>query len=461
MGKVQYLLVLSFLLLSFLVVAHNTVAAATVMRVEPAAVEDIAVGQSFTIDLVVVDVPALYAWQITLLYNPVVLNCTEAVYPTAGGIFAGLSVIGVSPIIDNTEGLVMHGATLITGTASGSGIMCHVTFEVIANGTSGLDFSSPYGADTFLLDGDLNNIPASTENGFFSNSVAPPPETHDVAITDISFSNNNPSQGDPVVVTVVAMNNGTVAENTFDVVVSNGTTVIGTQTVTNLAVGGNETLTFNWDTTGAPLGQNTITANATSVPSEIELDNNVKIASVNLQPIRHDIAITALSFSNNSPIQGDTIVITVEVKNNGTATEDSLDVMVFNGTTLIGTQTVTSLAAGGIESLTYNWNTADTPLGANSITANVTAVPAETDLSNNVRTGTVTVLSSAAKSADINSDSRYDMKDIALVCWSFYTQPGDARWNENADLTGPQGTADGKIDEFDIAAVVKHFWNKP
>jgi len=460
--KSQYVLVFAFLLLSFPVIMNSTFADATVMRVEPANIEDIAVGQSFTVNLTVANVPALFTWQIMLLYNSTMLNCTGAVYPTEGGIFTGHTIIPVSAVIDNNAGSVTFGASLSgLDIVSGSGMMCQITFKVIATGTSGLDFSSPYGTDTFLLDGDLNVVVSSTENGFFSNGVTPPPTIHDVAITNLSFSNNNPAQGDSVAITVVAQNNGTVAESTFDVKVSNGTTLIGTQTVTNLAAGENKTLTFNWNTAGAPTGANTITANATSVPSETNLGNNVKTGTVNVQPIRHDVGITSLSFSNNSPKQGDSIVITVVVKNNGTATENAFDVKVSNGTTLIGTQTVTSLAVGDTKSLTYSWNTTGSPLGQNTITANATAVPDETDLNNNVKTGTLTILSSTAKSADINSDGRYDMKDIAIVCWSFGTQPGDARWKDIADLTGPEGAPDGKVDQFDIAAVVKHFWNKP
>lgn len=461
MVKIQYLLVFAFLLLSFPIVMNEIFADATVMRVEPANIENIAVGQSFTVNLTVANVPALFTWQIMLLYNSTVLNCTGAVYPTTGGIFTGHTIIPVVAMIDNKAGSVTFGASLSgLDIVSGSGIMCQITFKVNATGTSGLDFSSPYGADTFLLDGDLNVVVSSAENGFFTNVITPP-TTHDVAITSLSFSNNNPVRGDSVVITVVAQNNGTVAESTFDVKVSNGTTLIGTQTVTTLAQGDSKTLTFNWNTSGAPTGPNTITANATRVSNETSLSNNIKTGMVNVQPIRHDVAITNLSFSNNSPKQGDSIVITVVVKNNGTAAENAFDVKVSNGTNLIGTQTVTSLAVGDTKSLTYSWNTTGSPLGQNSITANATAVPGETDLGNNVKTGTVTVLSSTAKSADINSDGRFDMKDIAIVCWSFGTQPGDARWKDIADITGPQGVPDGKVDQFDIAAVVKHFWNKP
>jgi hypothetical protein len=452
-GRIYCSLVFAFLLFSFLVVTNRTFADATVMHVEPSSVKDIAVGQSFTVNLTVTNVPALFTWQIMLFYNSTTLTCTAAVYPTADGIFAGHGTVPVAPVIDNSAGSVSFGASLSgSDIVNGSGIMCQITFKVNATGTSGLNYSTPYGADTFLLDGDLNVAPASTEDGFFTNVIAPPPTTHDVAITGLSFSNNNPIQGDSVAVTVVALNNGTATESTFDVKVSNGTTPIGTQTVSNLAAGDTKTLTFNWNTSGVPTGSNTVTANATSVADETNLSNNIKTGTVNVQPIRHDIAITGLSFSNNSPKQGDSITITVVVKNNGTATEDAFDVRA---------QTVITLSVNDTKSLTFNWNTSGASLGQNAITANASTVPGEIDLSNNIKTGTVSVLSSTAKSADINGDGRFDMRDIAIVCWSFGTHPGDGRWNDSADISGSEGVPDGAVDQFDIAAAVKHFWNKP
>jgi len=460
MGKIHYSIILVLLLLLFPAILNRTFGdAGTVMRVEPAKIQNISVGQSFTVNLTVADVPALFTWQIMLFFNSTTLNCTGAVYPTIGGIFTGHTIIPVSPIIDNNAGSVSFGASLSgSDIASGSGVLCQITFKVNGTGTSDLKYSTPYGADTFLLDGDLNVVSSSLENGFFTNVPTPPPTRHDVAVTGLSFSNNNPIQGESITITTVVLNNGTVTESTFDVRVSNGTSLIDTQIVTNLAAGGSKTLTFIWNTSGAPLGQSTITANATNIPSETDLSNNFRTGTVTVQPIRHDIAVTGLSFSDNNPKQGDSIVITVIVQNNGTVAETNFDVKVSNGTMLVGTQTVTSLSAGDNKTLTFNWNTSGAPLGQNTITANATAVPTETNLGNNVRTGVVTVLSSTAKSADINSDGRFDMKDVALVCWSYGTHPGDTRWRDFADITGPQGVPDGVIDQYDIAAVVKNFW---
>ena len=320
------------------------------MRVEPASILDVAVGQSFTVNLTVVSASALFTWQITLLYNSTILSCTSAVYPASGDIFAGHTTIPVSPYINDTRGYVSFGASL-TGSdiASGSGILCRITFKVTATGTSGLNFSQPYGTDTFMLDGDLNIVSASTEEGSFSNVSVQPQARHDIAVTDLSFSNNNPTQGDSVTVTVTVRNNGTTVESSFDVRVFNGSTMIGTQSVSGLPAGNNRTLTFSWNTSGAPSGQNSITADASAV----------------------------------------------------------LD---------------------------------------------------EKNLANNELSGTVTVLSSRTGNADVNGDGRYDMKDIALVCWSFGTQPGDTRWRAFADISGPQGAPDGLVDQFDIAEAVRKFW---
>jgi hypothetical protein len=460
MGKIHYSIIPVLLLLLFPAILNRTFGdVGTVMRVQPASIQNISVGQSFTVNLTVADVPALFTWQIMLFFDSTILNCTAAVYPTAGGIFTGHNIIPVSPIIDNTAGSVSFGASLSgSDIASGSGVLCQITFEVKGTGTSDLKYSTPYGADTFLLEGDLNVVYSSLENGFFTNVPTPPPTRHDVAVTGLSFSNENPIQGESITITTLVLNNGTITEGAFNVSVSNGTSLIETQTVTDLAAAGSKALTFIWNTSGAPLGQNTITVNATNILGETDLSNNFRTGTVTVRPIQHDIAITGLSFSSNNPKQGDSIVITVIVHNNGTVAETSFDVNVSNGTTLVGTQTVTSLSAGDDKTLTFNWNTSGAPLGENTITANATAVPTETNLGNNIRTGVVTVLSSIQKSADINSDGRFDMKDVALVCWSYGTHLGDTRWRDFADIAGPQGVPDGTIDQYDIAAVVKNFW---
>jgi hypothetical protein len=53
---------------------------------------------------------------------------------------------------------------------------------------------------------------------------------------------------------------------------------------------------------------------------------------------------------------------------------------------------------------------------------------------------------------DINSDGRVDIKDIAIVAYSYDSRLGDFRWNEECDLNN-----DGIINIIDIATVAEEY----
>lgn len=173
-------------------------------------------------------------------------------------------------------------------------------------------------------------------------------------------------------------------------------------------------------------------------------------------PTRHDAAITSVSPSNAHPIQNETITVTVVALNNGTVTE-TFDVNATYDGTLIGTQTVTALAAGSTQNLMFDWNTTGVTPAVYTLTAKAAAVPGDADLSNNVKTATVTVQSSAGPVVDLNGDGFVDMKDIGIVARAFGTSAGDPRWNSLADVNGPGGVPDGEVDLFDVAVVSQHF----
>jgi hypothetical protein len=248
----------------------------TTLYVDPAMVEDIGMGEIFKINLSVTDVVALYTWQTKLLFDPSVLNCTEAAYPMTGGIFEGKTIIPVSPEIDNSEGYVLFGASLMgLDSVSGSGILCQITFEVLAIGESPLEFSD-YGGATFLLDENLETISVTVQDGYFANVPTP---SHDVAVTDLSLSDDRPLQNESVTISVQVLNNGTASE-TFNVTASYDGNLIELQSVTSLGAGDETTLTFNWNTTGVPVGSHTIRVEADAVPGETKTTNNLKIAAV-------------------------------------------------------------------------------------------------------------------------------------------------------------------------------------
>ena len=101
----------------------------------------------------------------------------------------------------------------------------------------------------------------------------------DVAITRMVLSDTSVEVGDTVTIVVVAENQGS-EEETFDVTVYYDGTAIGTQTVTDLAPGETETLSFMWDTTPIEGGNYTIKAVAETVPREVDTADNTYIAGV-------------------------------------------------------------------------------------------------------------------------------------------------------------------------------------
>jgi hypothetical protein len=110
-------------------------------------------------------------------------------------------------------------------------------------------------------------------------------------------------------------------------------------------------------------------------------------------PIPPDIAVTAMSPS--SGIATTTVPVVVTVSNRtGTATI-SFDMTLSNVTaaaTSIGVRTVPVLAGNASTNVTFNWNTAGLTAGVYALKAQLSGLPGETNLANNVRTNLVTLV---------------------------------------------------------------------
>jgi hypothetical protein len=115
-------------------------------------------------------------------------------------------------------------------------------------------------------------------------------------------------------------------------------------------------------------------------------------------PITHDIAVISVTASSTSLTVGETMDITVVVKNNGTV-DEPFDVSVyydyderFQGERVIATETITSLEASENKTLTVPWNTTNVQAGEHVLAAVVPEVPGELNkLNNKGESVTVTV----------------------------------------------------------------------
>ena len=105
--------------------------------------------------------------------------------------------------------------------------------------------------------------------------------------------------------------------------------------------------------------------------------------------ITHDIAVISITPSPTSLTVGQTVDVTVVVKNNGTV-DVTFDVVVyydyderFQGQNVIATEAVESLAVDADRTLTFTWNTTSVQAGEHKLTAVVPDVPGEVNKANN------------------------------------------------------------------------------
>ena len=108
--------------------------------------------------------------------------------------------------------------------------------------------------------------------------------------------------------------------------------------------------------------------------------------------IAPDVAITNVTASPTTVLEGEIAEINVTAKNEGGKTE-TFYVTAYYDNNPIGTQTVTDLNPGASTKLTFNWNTLGVPAGEHIIKAEASIVPNETDIADNTyQDGTVKVI---------------------------------------------------------------------
>ena len=98
--------------------------------------------------------------------------------------------------------------------------------------------------------------------------------------------------------------------------------------------------------------------------------------------VTHDIAVVSVTPSETEIYAGNVVNITVVIKNEGSQTE-TFNVTAYYNTTVIETQTVTSLVANAQTNLTFSWNTTGIVPANYRIKAKASVVPGETDTSDN------------------------------------------------------------------------------
>jgi hypothetical protein len=446
MWKKAVLIAICIMFLSSAFPLRQAIGAGTIISVEPPGNYGLNLGDTFSINITVSDVTDLKSWQFYLYYQSSVLNGTSIVEgPFLKAKNQTYFIYDFTDKYNATYGYMNVACTLlsnITG-VNGSGTLATVTFKVVGSGGSILHLDT-----TKLLDSShpQNLIPHTTVDGqAYVGSV-------DVAVSEIDAPLNIPV-GSVAYVNVTAQNKGQFPE-TFDVNLYDDGTFIETKTAVNVAAGASQILNYTWDTTGLPTGEHTLNATAPKVVGEADTTDNTLSLTVYLG-IR-DLAITSVT-PKTIVAQGYTAIYNVTVQNNGQATETS-SVTLYYDSQIIGTET-NPLAGGAQEIITFTWNTTGVSIGNHTLSAYVSPILGETNISNNNFTRLVAV----SIAGDITSaagwpDGKVDMRDVAYVAKRFGTNPSNPLWDPNADFTGPTaGVPDGTVDMRDVALVARNF----
>jgi hypothetical protein len=210
---------------------------------------------------------------------------------------------------------------------------------------------------------------------------------HDIAVLSIT-PNAVPTNATSTI--RVAVTNKTTTVESFSVVLSNLTTssLIGTQQVTSAAGNALTNVPFQWSTTNL-LGSYLLQATAGPVSNETVVADNTLSASVSVQYIPHDLAVTRLTPTLVPPNTNATMSVTV---NNKTTSTETFSVVLSNLTTasLIRTQQVSSLPGNSATNVALSWSTTNL-LGNYLLQATAGPVPGESVTDDNCLSATVTV----------------------------------------------------------------------
>jgi len=393
----------------------------------------------FSINITLDDVENLYAYEFTLKYNTKMLTCLGVyIYP-----IHGQSAFTTSVQINDMQGLLWvnvvyyEPATPITTYVPES--IAKITFIVENHGSSLLDLDG-----TLLLNSTGDSIPHEAFDGYVQTLI------RDVAMTSVSVEPSWVYEGWPVNITVTVKNMGNVSE-TFNVIVYYDSNVISTKTVENLQPEHELTLLFVWNTTGVTEGVYTIRGEATSVPFEFDLRNNVYVdGTVEVRKLIRDVAITGLSAYPVAVYPGWPVNISVTVKNEGNISETFTVTLYCNTSMPIGFIEIEDLFPGEERTLFFIWNTTGLPECSKYIlSAEAESLPYEIDLKDNyLIDGYVKI----KIYGDINGDGKVDIRDVAVVASAFGSFPDHPRWNPDADLN-----KDGVVNIRDVAIVCGNF----
>lgn len=224
------------------------------------------------------------------------------------------------------------------------------------------------------------------------------PAVPDLIVLSISTKKSSYEAGETIRVTVKICNQGTGTAGAFKVSLASNTFSTQTKNTSALGAGASRTITFTYTAptyTANTRVTFTATADSTNAIMELNESNNSRSTSTTVKAGLPDLSIISLYSDKSSYEAGETVSVTVKVKNSGyTAVSSSVLKLQISGVST-KSRTVPSLAGnGGVRTIRFTF-TAPMKLTDQTITLKATIDPSnavkESNERNNTRSASLVV----------------------------------------------------------------------
>jgi hypothetical protein len=378
----------------------------------------------------------------------------------------GSSIISGQLSWNNTLGLI-SALAVCSEPITGDATITIITFHVKAVGESRLQLS-----DIAIKDAWGESLPYTSTDGYFNNQLITkiyvdpsyimnpnlrPGSTVNFNITGQNFQNivycSFNFSFNPNVVKILGYMinpiNGTIidSEITLNNKLGIMSTAISYRTPVNFSKQSLMSITFQvvgYGISSLNLTDTTI-IDITGLNVTHEVENGLLITVI------RDVAVIDIQPTPTKVYPGRMVTVKVTVKNLGNLTESFTVSASVDNQTILGTVNIENLSPGANVTVTFNWDTTGlAPCHWHFFTANVSAVPYEINLSNNILIGSIQV--KIKMYGDINGDGKVDLTDLVQFAQSYYRRIGDPLYNPDADLDG-----NGFINLIDLVTLAINY----
>ncbi len=218
----------------------------------------------------------------------------------------------------------------------------------------------------------------------------------DLELMGISFSNENPKEGDSVTITAKVKNvgNDQIDSATIYFIDEGESEYIGIKILQNIAPDCDRDAQIKWDTTDKEGIHNIIVTIGATEPGEEYYGNNFANKIMEVVKFIPDLTVSSILFSEEEPNEGETVSITAQILNIGNLKADSATIEIFDGDAggeSLGIKEIYDLQPDNFENVQIEYNTAGKS-GSHTITVLIKDVlPEEENLGNNLESEKIEV----------------------------------------------------------------------